>query len=112
MIFWFFNGKIIFSCKNTIIIVNDFIVFVKFLSWIVAIWMKLSKLIRRKRPKVLEEDPNIKIKYNVITKKKNGPKESPGPLEPPHLGPFLSLEKDLRPSFFYFFCLNKSTRPS
>ena len=79
MIFWFFSGKIIFSYKNTIITVNDFIVFVKFLSLIVAIWMKLSKLIRRKRPKVLEEDPNIKIKYNVITKKKKGTQGEPGP---------------------------------
>ena len=59
---------------------NDFIVFVKFLSWIVAIWMKLSQLIRRKWPKVLEEDPNIKIKYNVITKKK---KWTQGELGPP-----------------------------
>ena len=102
MIFLFFSSKIIFSCKNTIIIVNYFIIFVKFLSWIVAIWMKLSKLIRRKRPKVLEEDPNIKIKYNVITKKKNGPKESPGPLEPPP-GSIPEPGKGLKTQFFLFF---------
>ena len=53
MILWFFGGKIyiyiyilyILICSNTIAIVNVFIIFVKYLDWIIAIWVKLAKLI-------------------------------------------------------------------
>ena len=51
---------------------NIFIIFVKFLGWIVAIWVKLAKLIKENGgPKVLEGGSTTKIKY-IITKKKNG----------------------------------------
>ena len=40
---------------------NVFIVFVKFLSWIVAIWVKLVRLIRKKGAQGFERD-NYKIK--------------------------------------------------
>ena len=43
---------------------NIFIIFVKFLDWIVAIWVKLVKLIIEK------EGPTIKMKYRMIIKKK------------------------------------------
>ena len=41
---------------------NIFIIFVKFLDWIVAIWVKLVKLIGEK------EGQTIKIKYKIIKK--------------------------------------------
>ena len=44
---------------------NIFTVFVKFLDWIVAIWVRLVKLIGEK------EDPTIKMKYRMIINKKN-----------------------------------------
>ena len=47
---------------------NVFIVFVKFLSWIVAIWVKLVRMIRKKGAQGFERD-NYKIK---ISKKKKG----------------------------------------
>ena len=39
---------------------NIFIVFVKLLGWIVAIWMRLARLIEEKGSKVLEGRPNYK----------------------------------------------------
>ena len=55
---------------------NVFNVFVKFLDWIVAIWIRLAQLIGEKRaPKILEGEPNYKNKiYNNYIKKENGPK--------------------------------------
>ena len=48
---------------------NVFIVFVKFLDWIVAIWLRLAKLIKEKGGlRFWKEDPTIKMKY-LITKK-------------------------------------------
>ena len=51
-IFWFFGGKIVFffvgGLKYNITIVNVFIIFVKFLGLIVAIWMKLVRFIEEK----------------------------------------------------------------
>ena len=41
---------------------NIFIVFVKFLDWIVAIWVRLVKLIEEK------EGLTIKMKYRMIIK--------------------------------------------
>ena len=43
---------------------NIFTVFVKFLDWIVAIWVRLVKLIGEKK------GPTIKMKYRMIKKKK------------------------------------------
>ena len=43
---------------------NIFIVFVKFLDWIVAIWVRLVKLFGEKG------GPTIKRKYRMIKKKK------------------------------------------
>ena len=63
MIFWFFSGKINFSCKNTIIIMNDFIVFVKFLDWIVVIWVRLARLI--------EENEDLKFWRETQLQKSN-----------------------------------------
>ena len=37
---------------------NVFIVFVKFLGWIVIIWVRLDRFIEKKGPKVLEGGPN------------------------------------------------------
>ena len=53
---------------------NIFIIFVKFLDWIVAIWVKLVKLIGEK------EGPTIKMKYRMIKKKMDlgGPGPPPG----------------------------------
>ena len=39
---------------------NVFIVFVKFLGWIVIIWVRLGRFIEKKGPKVLEGGPNYK----------------------------------------------------
>ena len=50
---------------------NVFNVFVKFLDWIVAIWVKLVKLIGEKK------GPTIKMKYRMI--KKNGPRGARAP---------------------------------
>ena len=62
---------------------NIFIVFVKFFGWIVAIWMRLVRLIvEKKRFKVLEGGLTTKMK-NIITKKKIGSKGGLGPLGPP-----------------------------
>ena len=44
---------------------NIFIIFVKFLGWIVAIWVRLVKLFGEKG------GPTIKRKYRMIKKKKN-----------------------------------------
>ena len=60
---------------------NIFIIFVKFLDWIVAIWVKLVKLIGEK------EGLTIKMKYRMI-KKKMDPRE-PGP--PPGSVPVYKL---------------------
>ena len=50
---------------------NVFIVFVKFLDWIVAIWLRLAKLIKEKGGlRFWKGDPTIKMKY-LITKKIN-----------------------------------------
>ena len=70
-IFWFFGGKIVFffvgGLKYNITIVNVFIIFVKFLGLIVAIWMKLARFIEEKGSlRFLERDPTTKIKY-IIT---------------------------------------------
>ena len=67
---WVFGSLMVkyFFCWKTITIVNVFIVFVKFLSWIVAIWVKLVRLIRKKGAQGFERD-NYKIKIN----KKIGP---------------------------------------
>ena len=43
---------------------NVFIVFVKFLGWIVAIWVKLAKLIEEKGPKVLKGGIQLQ-KWNI-----------------------------------------------
>ena len=61
---------------------NIFTVFVKFLDWIVAIWVRLVKLIGEK------EGPTIKMKYRmiiIIIKKLD--LGGPGP----HLGPSLCI---------------------
>ena len=42
---------------------NVFIVFVKFLSWIVAIWVRLVKLIEE------QEGLTVKMKHRMIKKK-------------------------------------------
>ena len=48
---------------------NDFIVFFKFLGWIVVIWVRLAKLIEKKGLKVLEESPITKMKYIITINK-------------------------------------------
>ena len=84
---------------------NVFIVFVKFLGWIVIIWVRLGRFIEKKGPKVLEGSPITKIKH-IITIKKNsfGPRWGPkhiitkkkilldprGPGPPPRSVPYLS----------------------
>ena len=65
---------------------NVFIVFVKFLGWIIAIWIRLARLIGRRGPKVLERGLTIKMKY-IITIKKIGPRGASSP----HLVLFLFL---------------------
>ena len=46
---------------------NIFIVFVKFLDWIVAIWMMLAKFIKEKGDlRFLEGGPTTKIKYIIV----------------------------------------------
>ena len=52
---------------------NIFIVFVKFLDWIVTIWVRLARLIREKGHKNKNEIENY-------YKKKNGPKGAWAPL--------------------------------
>jgi len=48
--------------------VNDFIVFVKFLGWIVALWVRLVMLIEEKGDlRFWKRGPTTKIKY-IITK--------------------------------------------
>ena len=49
---------------------NVFIVFVKFLSWIVAIWVILIRLIEEKGSKVLKGGSTTKMIY-IITINKN-----------------------------------------
>ena len=61
---------------------NIFTIFVKFLDWIVAIWVRLVKLIGEK------EGPTIKMKYRMIKKKKKGPR---GPRAPPGSVPMYKL---------------------
>ena len=48
---------------------NVFIVFVKFLGWIVIIWVRLARFIEKKGPKVLEGGPTTKMKYIIIINK-------------------------------------------
>ena len=74
MIFLFFGGKYIYTYifLITITIVNIFIVFVKFLGLIVAIWVRIAILIGEKG------DPTTKMKYR-ITKKKKLDLGGPGP---------------------------------
>ena len=48
---------------------NDFIVFIKFFDWKVAIWVKLVRLIKEKKSLRFWKGPIIKIKY-MITKNK------------------------------------------
>ena len=48
MIFWFFGGKIVFFfffAKIQSPLLMFFIIFVKYMGLIVAIWMKLAKII-------------------------------------------------------------------
>ena len=66
---------------------NVFIVFIKFLGWIVAIWVKLVRLIEEKEAYGFERGPTTKI-ISIITKKKIALRVDPGPLCP-HLGPSL-----------------------
>ena len=48
---------------------NVFIVFVKYLGWIIAIWVRLVKIIEENGgPKILEGGPITKMIY-IITKK-------------------------------------------
>ena len=70
MIFWFFSSKIVFffwlkynhHCEC-------FYCFVNFLGLIVAIWIRLIRLIGEKESKVLERGPITKIKiYNNYKK--------------------------------------------
>ena len=62
---------------------NVFIIFVKFLDWIVAIWLRLAKLIKEKGGlRFWKEDPTIKMKYLITKKtKKNiiGPRGAQAP---------------------------------
>ena len=46
---------------------NIFIIFVKFLGWIVSIWVKLARLIRKKR------GPTTNMKYIITDNKKMDP---------------------------------------
>ena len=61
---------------------NIFIIFVKFLSWIVAIWVKLARLIGEKRGTI------TKMKYRMTKKKKRLDPGGPGP--PPRSVPNLN----------------------
>jgi len=73
MIFWLFGGKIyiyIYIGKNTITIVNVFIVFIKFLGWVVAIWLSLASLIEENGDIKFWKGANYKNKIYIITKKK------------------------------------------
>ena len=66
MNFLFFGGKIVFFfffAKIQSPLWNIFIIFVKFLDCIVAIWVRLVKLIEEK------EALTIKMKYRMIIKK-------------------------------------------
>ena len=61
---------------------NTFIIFIKFLSWIVASCARLAKLIGEERSlKVLEEGPTTKIKNIISIKKliKKGARGGSGP---------------------------------
>ena len=60
----------IYIGKNTIIITNVFIVFIKFLGWVVAIWVSLASLIEENGDIKFWKEPTTKIKY-IITKIKN-----------------------------------------
>ena len=78
MIVWFFEAKF-FLLKYNHHCECFFIVFVKFLGWIIAIWVKLVMLIEEKGgTKVLKGVPTTQIKY-ITSKKFFGPR---GP-EPP-----------------------------
>ena len=48
---------------------DDFIVFIKFLGWIVVIWVRLAKVIKKKGLKVLEEGSITKMKYIITINK-------------------------------------------
>ena len=60
---------------------NVFIVFVKFLGWIVAIWVRLAKLIEEKMGLRIWKGVNYlnKIYNNYNKKKKNWTQGGPGP---------------------------------
>ena len=66
---------------------NDFIIFVKFLGWIVTIWVKLARLIIEKRVLWFWKGGSI-TKMTYITTKINN---KFGPKWDPHLGPSLLL---------------------
>ena len=88
MIFWFFGGKIVFFCKNTITIVNAFIVFIKFLSWIVVDWVRLVKLIEEEgSPRFCMKGPNYKNKKYNKEKKYSPDQGARAPLDPPWVYP-------------------------
>jgi len=79
MIFLFFGGKIVCYLLKYNHHCEIFIVFVRLLSLIVAIWVRLVKLIGEK------EDLITKMKYKMKKKKKNlGPR---GPRPPPESVP-------------------------
>ena len=78
MIFWLFGGNIsiyiyiyiYILAKIQSTIMNVFIVFIKFLGWVVAIWVSLASLIEENGDIKFSKGPTTKIKY-IITKIKN-----------------------------------------
>ena len=74
--------------------VNVFIVFVKFLGWIVAIWVRLARPIEEKMGLRFWKGVNYlnKIYNNYNKKKKLDPRGAWAPLGP-HLGPSLYATK-------------------
>ena len=69
MIFWFFGDKIVFFLLKYNHHCECFIIFVKFLGWIVTIWVRLAMLIEKYGDlRFWKEGSTIKITY-IITKK-------------------------------------------
>ena len=82
---------------------NVFNVFVKFLDWIVVIWVRLAKLIGEKgRLRFWKESPITKIKYTITILKKK--------MDPRGLGPPPGSVLVVRNYYYYYFAFVFNTK--